>query len=193
MTDLIARLAEIRQMQGRDPLPDPTRIQGYAEPPTDPPPFEVNEEPWPPLEEPEDQPGPPIGTGPEPEPSEPPLSQDAAMDLAELLTKKELVVMDRSAMFRQRSVQLSETEWSAVVQVVLKSIRRSLDEQYAEVAGVKPRLSKPRRQRGPDAGKGQAVSVADAPGHARESASASTPAPRRRGRPPKQRLDGGER
>lgn len=189
MSVTLNQMNAIRQKQGLPPI-DGTRIiddPHAAAPYVEPPPLQ---EPWPTdpppelFQEREDLPGDPIDPNPEPTPLGEGLSPVGAMDLAELLAQKELVVMDRSAMFRQRSVQLNDPEWTAVVQVVLKAVRRSLDEQYAEVAGVKPRV----RKKGAAASGG---SFAAAPADAAPAQSA--PVKKRRGRPPKQRMrfDGG--
>jgi hypothetical protein len=47
----------------------------------------------------------------------------------------ELMVHDNAAMYRARAVELTSEERSRIVRVVLGALRRTLEEQYAEVAG----------------------------------------------------------
>jgi hypothetical protein len=101
----------------------------------------------------------------------------------------ELMVHDNAAMYRARAVELTSEERSRIVRVVLGALRRTLEEQYAEVAG-------PPRKRRKNLGSGlKAVesAIGNDAGVRDAHALPAPPSPRkRRGRPKKlrQALDG---
>jgi hypothetical protein len=59
------------------------------------------------------------------------------------MTEAELWIWDQQASYRGRSVTISAAGRKKIVQVVLKELRRSLDDQYAEIAGTPMRASSP--------------------------------------------------
>jgi hypothetical protein len=167
---LLDDLAKIREMQGREPLPDPTKIQGFGPGATPAPPYippardpDVPQE-WldPELDEPQTPPSPlipqrPRATKPVPETAVPPPFS--------------LMVMDRVAEWKGRLVQLTEPEEKSIRAVVLLAIQREVTADLAE-AGA-PRVRRVRRQKpipAPESG------ASGAPG-------AVEPTKRRRGRP----------
>jgi|SRR6185436_7863733 len=138
---LTGKLDEIRAMQGKDPLPDPHKIQGFG--PEDPPPPRLLEtDPDVPREwlDPEvdfEQPKPvskPKASPliPQPKPVMPPAGVD-------LLTKVGLVVIDRLAAWKGREVTLSEPEEAKIRQVILLAIRREVDADLSAVSSKRPR------------------------------------------------------
>lgn len=173
MTDLHARLAEIRELQGLDPMPDPGKIQGLGEGAPPPPPFperppvdlsQVPEEPAEYIddEEPEYSPLIPQPTAPAPEPrfTRPDLavaSNDAGASIASYLG---------------REVLLTEKEATAVRTVVLRALERQFLAQAAEVRALRPQRK--RRSR-----------VAKDKRENSEVAPPSAAPPKRRGRPRK--------
>lgn len=135
MPDLLTQLAQIRQQQGLDPLPDPRVIQGFepGSPPA--PPFMpssvtqqdhfVDEIP---DQEPETYQSPLVAAA-SPSPSAPGTAP------ADLIPKFELIILDSSAAYRGHDVELSREERNAIVSVVLAALRRALDALRAEVDG----------------------------------------------------------
>ena len=166
---LTGKLDEIRAMQGKDPLPDPHKIQGFG--PEDPPPPRLLEtDPDVPREwlDPEvdfEQPKPKVGPKPSPLIPQPkPVMPPAGVDL---LAKVGLVVIDRLAAWKGREVTLSEPEEAKIRQVILLAIRREVDADLSAVSGKAPR-----RRRMP-------VAASGVP----NGTDAQVQAPKRRGRP----------
>lgn len=93
-----------------------------------------------------------LGHGPQAVPG-PAASQDgfrAGVDaILEKLGPKgvDLWVRDGEASFRGRMVDLAEEDKKAIAKVLLKALKRSLDLQYQEVAGVSPRMRAPKKVR----------------------------------------------
>lgn len=134
MGGLLEQLAIIRERAGREPLPDPTQIQG---PPL---PIEPTEGPTWEDEEDEIHPSPPPGRELSPlvpstaERPTAPRPEGPALD-----PKLELLVMNGEAAYRGRAVVLNQEERAEIVKAVLGAIRREVDAQYLEVAGKAPR------------------------------------------------------
>jgi len=169
----VGKLDEIRAMQGKEPLPDPHKIQGFG--PQDPPPPRLLEtdpdvprewlDPEVDFEQPPAPPAPkPSPLIPQPKPVMPSAQVDGAKDL---LSKVGLVVIDRLAAWKGREVTLSDPESAKIREVVLLAIRREVD---ADLSAVSQKRT--RRPRNP------ATGLPAAPGP-----DASPVAPRRRGRP----------
>jgi len=146
--NLLSRLEEIREAAGHEPMPDPTRISGFG-PGTEPEP-PLPEDPF----EDDDDEGftelPPAASG-GPEWREPPASRPSplipapqtpraapAPELAEI----DLLVANDQAAYKGRKVSLKPREQADLIKIILKAIRRSLDEQYQEVAGTRPRRAR---------------------------------------------------
>jgi len=135
--DLLNQLAAIRERQGRDPI-DPSRIEGVQSAiPDDPVRQRLAEAPvredFPDDEEwelPGEEPSPLIRVAMPP--------PKATVELE----RSELWVSGTEAGFRGRPVTLNEKEKASIVTVVLKALRRSLDEQYQEIAGTRMRRTK---------------------------------------------------
>jgi len=162
---LIQQLAAFDARRGKTPI-DPTRIEGFGE----------GQPPAPSAPEPRERPilsarelhGEPIEL-----PDDAVEAVESASPLVEVglrgierfpkpvhVTTEEvdLWVSNSNAAYRGRKVSLLEKEQSQIAQLILKAIRRSLDEQYLEVAGRLPRQrrgspSVPRSTPGPEAPK----------------------------------------
>jgi hypothetical protein len=168
---LMDRLAEIRQMQGKDPLPDPTKTPvapGVS--PLGPPLGEARQ----PVDKdlPADWLDPEIDLGQEPAymqqakaPSSPLIPRATAPP--PIPSVPNLLVSDRTAAWKGRIVNLSEADEASIRQVVLVAIRREVDADLASVA--------PKRSRRPRL---SSTGLPAAPGP-----DAAPVAPRRRGRP----------
>lgn len=127
---LIDDLARIRQMSGREPLPDPRVIQGF-EPGTPPPPpyipterSQVPQEWLEPAPEPKSPPSPLVPRKAKPEPQEPPVD----------FPKFNMVIFDGLAAWKGRDVQLTQQEEGAIRAIILKAIQRELDGDLAIAA-----------------------------------------------------------
>ena len=168
---ILDRLAEIRQMQGKDPLPDPTKTPvapGVS--PLGPPLGEARQ----PVDKdlPADWLDPEIDLGQEPAymqqakaPSSPLIPRATAPP--PIPSVPNLLVSDRTAAWKGRIVNLSEADEASIRQVVLVAIRREVDADLASVA--------PKRSRRPRL---SSTGLPAAPGP-----DAAPVAPRRRGRP----------
>jgi len=169
---ILDRLAEIRQMQGKDPLPDPTKTPASPGmnplgPPLDAPRQQVD------PDLPKDWLDPEIDLGQEPAymnqvakaPSSPLIPR--AQTPAPIPSVPNLLVSDRTAAWKGRIVNLSEADEASIRQVVLVAIRREVDADLASVA--------PKRSRRPRL---SSTGLPAAPGP-----DAAPVAPRRRGRP----------
>lgn len=140
MTDLIQRLAEIREMQGKEPLPDPTVIEGGPLPPRPPrdedPDFEPNfpdEE----VREPMPPPSPlhQLGRVPPPSPAPSPPQGFPVPDLA-------VAAFDsgaRIASYKGQEVELTEKEAVAVRTVVVRALQRYYRAKATELDGARTR------------------------------------------------------
>ena len=159
--DLIGQLNEIRGRQGKDPI-DGTKIEGgpFAPPPFDPVAARLAEArsyPEEHLETPEPQTfddESPLVAIAKPEflgKFQPDTfsSPDVAGHGVAPIVDFELLVMEHSATYRGRPVTLLDSERSLIVGIVLKALRRSLDEQYAEIAGTRMRTRKVREPEAP--------------------------------------------
>jgi hypothetical protein len=102
-------------------------------------------------------------------------------DMADLLSSKELVIHDSSAMYRGTPTQLNAQEKARVAAIVLGAMRRTLDEHYAQLG-----LTRKRRRK--------AVESADRKDAGVAHALPAPPPVKKRGRPKKvrQHLDGSE-
>jgi len=142
---LTGKLDEIRAMQGKDPLPDPHKIQGFG--PEDPPPPRLLEtDPDVPREwlDPEvdfEQPKPKVGPKPSPLIPQPKsvLVSGVLPAGPDLLAKVGLVVIDRLAAWKGREVTLSEPEEAKIREVILLAIRREVDADLSAVSRKRPR------------------------------------------------------
>lgn len=157
----ITRLAEIRRLQGRTPLADPTKIDGFG-PGLEPPPLEDPQG----LGEPEafDDPM----EVPEIHVSKSPDHQPIAQMGLQRPASKELTVIERFATIHGFSVVLTESDRNDVAKIILKAIDKDLRGKLSEVT------RKRRRKKGAAANDSGVVSEAVA-----------VPLPRRRGRPKK--------
>lgn len=135
---LINDLARIREMSGRDPLPDPRVIAGFEPGSPPPPPFiptegsSVPKEWLEPAPEPKAAPSPLVPRKAKPEPVETPTP---------VLPQFLLVVMDGLAAWKGRDVQLTDREVGAIRAIVLKAIQREVQadlEAAATLGGAEP-------------------------------------------------------
>lgn len=142
--NLIDQLAEIRRRQGRDPLPDPTKIAGFDT--NDPPPPSpldariaeaVPREEFPDYEPEAETPAPVYSKPQAASPLIPP-----ALNVPQSLDQVELMVANENAMYRGRSCVMTPSEKAAVVSVVLKAIKRSIRDQLRELSAMRPRQRK---------------------------------------------------
>ncbi len=131
MSDLITQLAEIRQRQGLEPIPDPRHIQGFGDGQPPPPPFPTFGEPT--VTQQDD-----FDPEPEPEmyvqrtsPAEAPRTEPPPRTA---LPQLELVVLDTAAAYRGKDVELTPGESNLVKAIVLGALRRDLDALVAEVS-----------------------------------------------------------
>jgi len=168
---IMDRLAEIRQMQGKDPLPDPTKTP--TAPGFDP--------LGPPLDTPRQQMDPDLPRewiDPElDEVKEPAYMQQPKAPSSPLIPRAQtpapipsvpnLLVSDRTAAWKGRIVNLSEVDEARIREVVLVAIRREVDADLESV--TQKRIRRPRKP---------ATGLPAAPGP-----DATQGAPRRRGRP----------
>lgn len=172
-------LAKVRELQGKEPLPDPTKIQGFGpeDPPVPPylPPESATDPDLPPdwLDPDLDMPAPP------PSPLVPKAPKPVPQPMPQLAERPpfSLMVMDRVAEWKGRVVQLLEPEEKSIRAVVLKAIQREVKADLLE-AGVK--RTRRKVSRSPvGAAEGSAGSTAQSePG-----AAPAEPVKRRRGRP----------
>jgi hypothetical protein len=167
---IMDRLAEIRQMQGKDPLPDPTKIP--VAPGVSPlgPPLDTPRNVDPDL--PREWIDPELDEGKEPAYMQQPKAPSSpliprAQTPASIPSVPNLLVSDRTAAWKGRIVNLSEVDEARIREVVLVAIRREVD---ADLSAVTQKRS--RRPRLPSTG------LPAAPGP-----DAAPVAPRRRGRP----------
>jgi hypothetical protein len=196
MTDLRTRLDEISEMQGRAPLPDPGIIQGFG--PNDPPP--------PPL--PDFPIRPPVDLSAVPEAPEEFFDDEDDSPLiprapevearTETVRVPDLAVLGNDnagtiATYLGRQVELTSQESASVRRVVLKALARRVKSELAEVEALMPK----RRTFGKRVPKDiigtkddprlvQSIDIHDIP----IDQQIERVPPKRRGRPPKQRLDG---
>lgn len=129
--DLHQRLAEIRDLQGKDPMPDPTKIQGFGPEAPPPPTSHPVQQEWPgDTQEPED-------FSEEPSPLipvvrkvlNPPLNE-GRQNAREFLPAPDagVFVMDGHASFKGFTVDLNQAEQDEVSGVIVRAVRRRLDE-----------------------------------------------------------------
>jgi hypothetical protein len=139
-TDFLHQLNAIRERQGKEPI-DGTRMEGFGDGQPPPPVFFDR------LSDAEPRPDFPDDEEIYDTPEVPPLVK-IAMDRPRLnpALDAELVVTENAATYRQRPVLLTEPEKAAIVTVVLKALRRSLDEQYQEIAGRPMRRSREKKE-----------------------------------------------
>lgn len=134
MADLLQRLAEIREAQGKDPMPDPTVIHGF-EPGSTPPPewkppttteqLEYSGD-W--ADEPEDEPeAPPSPLVPRKAP------EPAPMSMPQNITGIDLLVVENEASYKGHTVTLDWGEKAEIARIILSAARRVLDEHLSEV------------------------------------------------------------
>lgn len=122
----VDQLAEVSRRQGKAFI-DPTRIQGFGE---------EGDPPSPPLP-PDPRPvelksAAELFGGPAVEPAvEPAPTIQASSD--------ELVILEKAASYKQHGVMLTDQERAAIVTVVLKALRRDLDDKFREISGAVPR------------------------------------------------------
>lgn len=153
MSNLIQDLDKIREMQGRDPLPDPTVIQGFERGSAPAPAFPAYD-PDVPAEwlDPElDQHDPRVNLPPSPlipqsAPAPAPVAMPSPSVVAEPARSANpvfaLVVADRMASWKGRDVLLTEEEEKRVRAIVLGAIQRELVADL-EAVTTKRRRRKP--------------------------------------------------
>ncbi|HLE04630.1 MAG TPA: hypothetical protein VI729_08495 [Anaerolineales bacterium] len=168
MMDLIQRLAEIRELQGKEPLPDPTVIEGF---PVGPFPPEIVQ-----TEEPEDF--------YEPSPLVPRPAPDARADAQAQPERPapnisfRLLIADREAAYEGHAVTLSVAEYASIVETVINAVKRVLQERLVEVQSK--RWEEMRAAGDPDTGQSRQAPTVIAPpkrkrGRPRKEANAKTP------------------
>ena len=187
MTDLLSRLAEIRELQGREPIPDPTRIEGFGRGAPSPPPLPAGLERGPVdlsqvPENPDDFENEVI-------PPSPLIPTTATLDdfsqrvQSTLLPKPDLAVVGIDAkhtiaQYLGREVTLNDRESASVKAVILRALQRVVKEQLAEVRALLPK----RRRRKVESEHSNVSGPLSGP--------PPPPSPKRRGRKPRERLDG---
>ena len=160
MTDLIRRLDEISELQGRQTI-DPMMIEGFG--PGHPP-----APAWKPIAEEY------LDDAEDPEVEQSPLLEAARpRDLAPAPVSPvpeapvqppvDLIVAGKQAAFKGHGVELTEAEERSVTRVVLRALQRTVREQMGQIKALDPKRVR------------RSVSVSEVP----------VPAPRKRGRPRK--------
>ena len=133
---LINDLARIREMSGREPLPDPRVIAGFEPGSPPPPPYIPTEGSGVPKEwlepepEPKSPPSPLVPRRAKPEPVEPAVAPSFL-----------LVVLDGLASWKGRDVQLTDREVGSIRGIVLRAIQREVQadlEAAATLGGSEP-------------------------------------------------------
>src|SRR5580765_4548320 len=143
---LMDRLAEIRAMQGKDPLPDPTKTPDAPGVSPLGPPLDLPRQPMDP-DIPTDWIDPEIDLGHEPAymknpaPASPLIPR--AVPQTPIPSVPNLMVADRSAAWKGRIVNLSEADEARIREVVLVAIRRELDADLSAVS--QKRTRRPRK------------------------------------------------
>jgi hypothetical protein len=143
MTDLISRLQEIREQQGREPLPDPGVIQGFGEDAPPPPEFRVR---------------PDVDLSQVPEAPAEYIDEDPFEEVKPVpeakafMSKPDLTVLGMDdggyiASHLDRQVELTATEGAIVKTVVLRAIQRVVRAQLDELSALLPK----RKRRKPEA------------------------------------------
>jgi len=168
---LMDRLAEIRQMSGKDPLPDPTKTPDAPGVSPLGPPLDLPRQPVDP-DIPTDWLDPDIDLGQEPPYMQVPSPLIPKPQLPTTgsnlpATIPNLMVADRQAAWKGRIVNLSEADEARIREVVLVAIRRELDADLSAVS--QKRTRRPRKP---------ATGLPAAPGP-----ETAVHPPRRRGRP----------
>jgi hypothetical protein len=148
------RLAEIRDAQGREPMPDPSKIEGFG---PGHPPVPMDLPPIPDVEDPEDgdpwdlpegrthsiadvavrkvsSPMIPVAVQ-RPSVAIPPPTPPPSLPAIDFSTL-ELVVIEQEAYFRGHSVRLTLEEKALVANLVLAALSRELDDYRAQIKGV---------------------------------------------------------
>jgi hypothetical protein len=152
-TDLITQLAQIRQRQGLEPLPNPGFIPGFGEndPPGPPPPPLYS-----PQAEDDDEIPPPAQQYyvKKQEPQTPALSEEM------MIPQFKLTVMDSMAQYAGHAVVLEDSERDQVATIVITAIKRELDQlgsnlqkpgtafTYAELESATTAMVPAKRKRG---------------------------------------------
>jgi len=127
--NMIEQMAAFNQRIGK-PFVDPTRISGFGEEGDAPAP------PLPPDLKPLHIPTAKELFGGDPvEAPEPPVAPTPSV----LASTEELVVLESAASYKQHGVIMTSEERAAIVTVVLKALRRDLDDKFREIAGTVPR------------------------------------------------------
>ena len=146
-TDLIAQLAAIRELQGKEPLPNPGFIEGFGpgRPPAPPPP-----EAFPDVEDPDDEPSPlipPTQYYVKKKELGPALNNPTAIDMAASVNFK-LIVMDNAAQYAGHAVMLKDAERDTIAEIVVRAVKRELDGEVdklglreAQAQGLVPSVS----------------------------------------------------
>ncbi|OGO47235.1 MAG: hypothetical protein A2Z30_03345 [Chloroflexi bacterium RBG_16_64_43] len=136
MSDVLTRLAEIRQRQGLPPI-NPSIIQGFG-PEEPPPPDEPNpdNESFPEDEDDLRAPLPPAAAPEVPASPLVNLGRQATPPAANLL------VLDSMAAYQGQKIKLTEKEQGQVVRIVLLAVRRQLKEQLAALDRRLPRRAR---------------------------------------------------
>jgi len=165
---LMGRLDEIRHMQGKDPLPDPTKIAGFepGAPPIPPlPPLDPDlPADWidPELDMPEPPPSPLI---PKPKAPAPPLVAPTSAQIEGVLALVELLT------WNGQPAPFSDEDRNAIRAITLRAFQRGLETEMARFV--------PRRARKPRAPRQQENGTPTTS----QSTEPATAQPRKRGRP----------
>lgn len=129
-SEILKVMDDVRARQGRAPITNATHIEGE----------------------------PPIETGPEfedlppalePETAAVPESEPVVYRAQVSVEEPELMVAERTAVYKGHNVTLGELEYVQLVHVVIRAIRRSMKEQQAEIEKILPKRPrrKPRKKR----------------------------------------------
>jgi hypothetical protein len=158
--DFLSQMAEVRRRQGKAPI-DPPRIEGFGGP-GDPPP------PAPPQREVHIPSAAELFGGPAAEPMpepEAPVSPLVAVAQApeptrpvDLQITAELIVLDELAQYQDHRVKLTPQEKARLVAIIIGAAKREMSDRYAKISALLPK---------------------------RRRKTKADDAPKRRGRPPK--------
>ena len=152
-TDLITQLAQIRERQGKEPLPNPGFIQGFGEndPPSPPPPIFV---PGATAIEEEEEFENPLATKPSVSGATHYVRKELPPGRLEPLSEEmvipqfKLVVMDAAAQYLGHATVLSEEDQNLIRQIVVKSVKRELDAAVAPDPSGRASEAQPSPKRG---------------------------------------------
>lgn len=124
MPDLNQRLSEIRELQGKPAMPDPTKIAGFGPGDAPPPPIDYSR-----IKDDDPEDVPPGWLDPEEEQRSEAPESPLVPRRAPLGEEASLIVIDEKAQYRGRPVVLSEKERATIVRTVLNAVKRDAEDQ----------------------------------------------------------------